>query len=102
MPEAARILTFASIHDALRAEKTLLALAAAGGMPPGELVPLPPAIRSDCGFGLLLDAAASVGARYTEALRESGVEIEGAYRVIESESKSGKGYRKERSYERID
>jgi Protein of unknown function (DUF3343) len=93
------VLTFASIHDALKAEKALRSLAGRGGKPAGELVPLPPAIKSDCGFGLLLEAVEGGGACYIEALRESGVEVEASYRIVDREA--GNGIRKERSYERI-
>jgi hypothetical protein len=95
----ALVLTFASIHDALKAEKALRSLAERDGKPAGELVPLPPAIKSDCGFGLLLEAADGDGAGYIESLRESGVEVDGSYRIVER--KTDDGIRKERSYERI-
>ena len=95
----ALVLTFASIHDALKAEKALLPPADTGGKMAGELVPLPPAIKSDCGFGLLLEAAEDDGACYIETLRKSGVEVEASYRIVDREE--GNGIRKERSYERI-
>jgi hypothetical protein len=93
-------MTFASIHDALKAEKALRLIEERQGQKAGELVPLPPAIRSDCGFGLLLDAAEGGEACRAKALRESGVEVEDVYRVIEREAENGS--HKEKSYERID
>jgi hypothetical protein len=88
------VLTFAGIHDALAAEK-----AARGLGLEAELVPLPSAVKSDCGFGLLLSAQADDGHGHVHALEEAGIEITDAYRVTESPIEGGT--RKEKRYERI-
>ncbi len=87
------ILSFAGIHDALAAERL-----AAGA----ELLPLPPAIKSDCGYGLFIDideGGPSLAARLA-SLREAGLRWEAAYRAAGGSSRSP--YGKETIYERID
>jgi hypothetical protein len=85
------ILTFAGIHRALAAEKAARGLAHGPSGRAPELVPLPASIKSDCGFGLLFEDAASLGDGPAELAR-IGIEYECAYRIVE----------KERLYERID
>ena len=85
------LLTFETIHDALAAEKAYAGSA--------ELVPLPPRVKSDCGFGLLVADSSDPGAEIVARLRGSGSRIAGIYAVIESDAESGK--RKEKTYERI-
>jgi hypothetical protein len=94
------ILTFATIHDALAAEKAarLTRGTAQGGEE--ELVPLPPQVKSDCGFGLFIPAATKLEDTRIVSLVESGVEFSEAYRVYESDVHDGQ--RKEKRYERID
>ena len=94
------LLAFASIHAALAAEKSAEKRARELGLALPELVPMPPRVRSDCGFGLLFPAAGSVGDEHVAALRSSGIEFDCAYLVIETDAADGK--RKERKYERID
>lgn len=98
------LLTFASIHAALAAEKaadrqdrTSDAEVSASEAP--MLVPLPPQVKSDCGFGLLIMAADSLDDRRVADLLGDGVHIDGAYRVIETEN--GNSTRKEMRYERL-
>jgi hypothetical protein len=76
------ILTFATIHEALAAEK-------AAGETGEMLVPLPPRIKSDCGYGLLVPGAESLEDPRIAALVEAGIRFAGAYRM------------KEKAYERI-
>jgi hypothetical protein len=84
------LLTFATIHDALAAEKSASDIAFEGRKP--ELRPLPPSVKSDCGFGLWIEGAHSLADPPVAALYDRGARIAAAYRFIE----------KERSYERID
>ena len=94
------ILTFATIHNALAAEKAarLTRGTAQGGEE--ELVPLPPQVKSDCSFGLFIPTAMRLEDTRIVALVESGVEFAEAYRVNESDVRDGQ--RKEKHYERID
>ena len=98
------LLTFASIHAALAAEKAAdqqgraSGFEASGSAAP-TLVPLPPRVKSDCGFGLLMAAVDRLDDRRVAELLESGVRIDSAYLVIETEN--GNSKRKERRYERI-
>jgi hypothetical protein len=84
------VLTFASIHDALAAEKAASGLAFDGGRP--ELIPLPAAVKSDCGFGLAIGGAQDLEEGPVAALLGRGLMIEAIYRLTG----------KEKSYERID
>jgi hypothetical protein len=92
------VLAFATIHDALAAEKAARGIAGARG---AELLPLPPSIKSDCGFGLFLATILGSEAELLAALRAAEVRYESAYSVREA---AGIGLRatKEKSYERID
>ena len=98
------LLTFASIHAALAAEKAAgQRNAPSPSEAPGHetpmLVPLPPQVKSDCGFGLLMTAADSLDDRRVADLLGDGLHIDGAYLVIETEN--GNSTRKERRYERL-
>jgi hypothetical protein len=93
------ILTFASIHRALAAERAAQGGTGAAGRADPELVPLPPRIKSDCGFGLLVPEALGLEDPRVLALAEAGIAIAGAYRVVPSDAKDGSS--KECSYERI-
>jgi hypothetical protein len=84
------VMTFASIHEALRAESAARRL---GIVTPGQdagLIPLPPQLSSDCGFGLLIDGADPDTCAAVRALRGEGIAIREIYG------------RKENGYERID
>jgi hypothetical protein len=83
------ILTFASSHQALAAERQFL-----GAGLPVELIPVPRQIRSDCGFCLLADAGA--GDRWLQLLGACGAQER--WRVLVSEDPS---LRKVKSYERL-
>jgi hypothetical protein len=95
----ALVLTFASIHEALKAEKALGELAKGGECAEGGLEPLPPEIKSDCGFGLFLGASEEAHMRCLQALLAAGIIVEAAYRA--RERATYEGTRKERSYKRI-
>jgi hypothetical protein len=88
------IVTFETIHEVLRAEKALTALGLAF-----ELVPVPPAITSDCGFCILAPWAEEGLKSAIEALSAGTIAISGAYRVLEKPSAEGR--HKEKAYERI-
>ena len=75
------ILTFASIHEALKAEKALLPPRGARRSPRGELVPCRPRSRATAASG---SSHAVDEGRYSEALRESGIAIEGIVSNVES------------------
>jgi hypothetical protein len=89
------VLTFATIHEAIAAERKAAALFAGA-----ELVPLPPEVKSDCGFGLLLPGEKADGRPSPEALAEAGIEPTGIYRIVAVDP--GRANRKEKRYERID
>jgi hypothetical protein len=111
----ALLVTFPNVHAALAAERAarrLFPLAAAGASFPfaaaGErgssgsatptlvdLVPLPPAVRSDCGFGLLVEGEEAGEGAWLGALRDAGLSLSEAYRRAEGHGNGG------RSYERI-
>jgi hypothetical protein len=102
----ALILTFATIHEALAAEKAAQGIhwprpahATQPGACTAELVPLPPQVRGDCGFGLFLDTIEEEEAKCIDGLRGAGIVIAGVYRVTERDA--GGGGRKEKSYEWI-
>lgn len=90
------VLVFESIHQALAAEKRAVHIAAASpefaSEPRPELIPLPASVKSDCGFGLLVERAEAIDDGQMRALIQGGLAFAAAYRR--------KG--KERSYERID
>ena len=94
------VLTFASIHAALSAEKATAKRSRESGLQAPELVPLPPQVKSDCGFGLLFASAESLDDTFVSRFPESEIEFEAAYSVVEIDAESGK--RKEKRYERID
>lgn len=92
------ILTFHSVHAAIRAEREL----AGRGQAP-KLIPVPREIASDCGFCLLLIPGAGLPSstdENSESLRElaRGLESESIWLVTEHES-PGRAL-KEKSYER--
>ena len=80
------ILTFHSVHAAIRAERMLKAR---GASP--NLIPVPREIASDCGFCLLLEEGA-------DAAMDEALECEALWKV--SIDNDTKGRRK--SYERIE
>ena len=84
--EPAVILTFHSVHAAIRAERTLKARGVST-----DLIPVPREIASDCGFCLLLEEGAG-------AAMEAALECEAIWKV--SISNDTKGRRK--TYERIE
>ena len=90
------ILVFETIHHALAAEKSAATVAARspefGTGPRPELIPLPASVKSDCGFGLLVEGAEALGDGRMKALTQGGLAYTAAYRRI------GKEHR----YERID
>jgi hypothetical protein len=90
------VLSFATIHQALAAEKCAAFVAASAqafaACRAPELIPLPASVKSDCGFGLLVDGAEALDDDRMTALSKGGIAYVAAYRRIE----------KERSYERID
>ena len=61
------LFTFDSIHAALAAEKAATRAAGEPGAEAPGLVPLPPQVRSDCGFGLLVSTEAPEALRLTGA-----------------------------------
>jgi hypothetical protein len=89
------ILIFETIHHALAAEKNAVLVAgssaefAAGPIP--ELIPLPASVKSDCGFGLLVEGAEALDDDRMKLLIKGGMVYSAAYRRIG----------KERKYERI-
>jgi hypothetical protein len=90
------VLAFSTIHDALAAEKAVRGIAGARG---AELLPLPPSIKSDCGFGLFLAAIPGGEAELLAALKAAAIHHETAYSIREA---PGPTHKKEKSYERID
>jgi len=84
------ILTFHSVHAAMAAEKILKSRGI-----PLEMIPVPRAISSECGFCILTDA---IPMARGDAL--GGIETEAVYRVIETEV-AGRA-RREKRYERQD
>ena len=87
--EEAVILTFHSVHAAIRAERMLKAR----GLSPG-LIPVPREIASDCGFCLLLE-----GFRGTIAeTLDTGLEYEAIWRRWADTDMKGR----KRNYERIE
>jgi hypothetical protein len=100
------VLVFAGIHDALAAEKEVLkpprgqsSFEGRGTADSPGLLPLPPSIKSDCGFGLFLDTIDGEERRALASLRAT-VRFEAAYSVHEVESSDPR--KKETIYERID
>jgi hypothetical protein len=90
------VLGFATIHDALAAERAAGGL---GGIELAELLPLPPSIKSDCGYGLFMDTVLGEH-ELIAVLNEANILFESAYCVREIDGAApGK---KERSYVRID
>ena len=81
------IVTFASSHQALAAERQFL-----GAGLPVELIPVPRQIRSDCGFCLLVQGAEGA----CERLRACGAQE--LWRVTATQA--GPSSRKVYSYER--
>jgi hypothetical protein len=83
------ILIFATIHHALAAEKSAVLVAgssaefAAGPVP--ELIPLPASVKSDCGFGLLVEGAEALDDDRMKALIQGGLAYTAAYRKIGEE-----------------
>jgi hypothetical protein len=83
------VLVFATIHHALAAEKSAALVAgasaefAAGPVP--ELIPLPASVKSDCGFGLLVEGAEALGDDRMKALIQGGLAYTAAYRRIGKE-----------------
>jgi hypothetical protein len=65
-----------------------------------ELLPLPPSIKSDCGFGLYLDTMSGDEATCLARLRGASIRWEAAYRIATREAAGASP--KETSYERID
>ena len=97
------VLTFPTIHDALAAERSairgeLVSIGAEGAVKI-ELLPLPPSIKSDCGFGLYIDTIRDEAALLAQ-LRGAELRYEAAYSIRGPEA-SGP-HPKERIYERID
>jgi hypothetical protein len=90
------VLSFATIHDALAAEKAAVGM---GGIELVELLPLPPSIKSDCGFGLFLTTI-GCDSESIAALRAEMLLFEAAYSVREIAGIAPG--RKEKVYERID
>jgi hypothetical protein len=85
------LLTFDSVHCALKAEAMApSALEDITARAP-ELLPLPASVKSDCGFGLCLELEESGLGAALKRLMAAGLRYEAAYRA------TGKG----RTYERI-
>lgn len=90
------ILTFRSVHDALKADKALRLI----GLAP-DLIPVPREIASDCGFCLVLDSEGLD----LDAVREGGsgpfttMEHEALWAVRETKERGKAATRRE--YERI-
>lgn|GEM_PF-5484422 len=95
------ILSFASIHDALATEKAVLSGAGVvAGLMGTELLPLPPSIKSDCGYGLYFSTAKGREQLLAD-LASTAIRYEGAYYVAE-EADDARSMIKEKRYERID
>jgi hypothetical protein len=89
------VLSFATIHDALAAEKA----ARDAGFAGAELLPLPPSIKSDCGYGLFMTGIKDAD-ELLAGLRSTAIRYETAYSLRETASTDSEG--KEKAYERID
>jgi hypothetical protein len=92
--DGGRLVTFRNIHAAISAERLIKSKGC-----DFDLVPVPRAISSDCGFCLFLSPREERG-DVAESLKEIAgwPDFEGAYRVLEWEL-PGKA-RREKTYER--
>ncbi len=91
------LLTFPSVHYALAAERRILGIE--GALWKAELVPLPPSIKSDCGFALRIETDQTDELAEVQALKDLGLSFVEAYKI--QEPGTAVGNRKERRYERI-
>lgn len=87
---ARTLVTFRSVHDAMAAERILRSRGIFL-----EMIPVPRAISSECGFCILIDPSSMA---LGDAL--GGIEPEAIYRVVETEA-AGRA-RREKRYERQD
>lgn len=95
----ALLLTFSSVHYALAAERAAKRSDENKEGNDPELVPLPPSIRSDCGFALVLPGMERSDPAVLQAIRGLGIAYEAAYRIVVPSGGDGK---KEKRYERVD
>ncbi len=91
------LLTFPSVHYALAAERRIQETPEAQWK--AELIPLPPSIKSDCGFALRIETDQTDKLSVVQALKDLGLSFVEVYKI--EEVWTAEGNRKERQYERI-